>query len=845
MRLIIKYLLNNLKIKKFRTALIIVFLILCNFLIILNLGMNDYYDKAYSANVMYEKGKVDLVITPEPSNDDSEKDKGGSFFKEGEVKLPEDSISGYFEVLGGLGKTTHDDGRKIKVNLVGASLNSLIQEKMVHGITADENARDYVAISERACETLGKKQGDEILVDVHGKEYRLKITHVAEKRGVFAGDSENSISIVMDLSKVQDYYLLEDEFSSIYVSVNDGMDIDTMVQKIKDMNMENQKTMVSVTRSFDHEAYTQKKSATSLALMVAMLIMIFISVYLISFISKIMFLERMHVMGTFQSIGATSGKTAMIFIGENICYGVLGWIGGILLALLLSPKVFETLNTFQTGEKIDSSISPLYYIAALICSVIIMSFCSIGSVIRMNRKTVKELLISNNKEESKMHMSTIILGLVLAVASYVMYVKNTGYNLLLGVSCFIMIVVSSIILCKLIVFILTGLYDLTFGKIFKRAYRFGVDNLRRDKMLGSSVTLMVIVVSMLLCIVMVILSVKDSMETMIDNNDFDISCTSLSADLSAYDDVEKIEGVKETYFDYIYNTKAKIDNQKGSITLVGVDNEEKFYDFRSRSISYNREQAAKLSEGRYVLVDSFWADKNMVSIGDMIWITDKESGKTVGSAYEVIGFINSSGFTTSRDAALIGQKYLDQDLDIQPYQYLIKVENGYKSDSVAENVADKLIETTTVVKTITEVVNDSMSGVDSLIMILYLIIGISVLLVAFGIINNITVSFLSRKRELAVLYSTAMRRNQLIVMFYGEIMTMYIVVMLYSSLLTYIYKYVMPKILWSAGLAFDIHFPAEALMTTAIILFIILNAIVVIPIVNLLRMRIVEELKYE
>lgn len=850
MRLLIKYLLNNLKKKKFRTALIVVFLMLCNFLIISNLGMNDYYDKAYSANVAYEKGKVDLVITSassdeEKAEDTTEEIESNSLFKEGEVKLPEESVSGYFEVIGGLGKTIRGDNSEIKVNMVGVSLNSLIQEEMIRGVEADEDAKNYVVLSESACETLGKKQGDEIIVDVLGEEHTLKITHVAEKSGVFAGDSENSISLVMDIAKVQDYYFLEDEFSSIYVSVKDDADIDAVVQKIKDLNMKDKETTVSVTESFDQEAYTQKKSATSLALMVAMLIMLFISVYLISFISKIMFLERMHVMGTFQSVGATPLQTAMIFIGENICYGVLGWIGGIVLSIVLCPRVFSMLNTFQTGEEIDSSIAPVYYIVALICSVAIMFLCSIGSVIRMNQKTVKELLISNNKEDSRMHIQSIIAGLVLAGVAYAMYVRNTSYNLILGVGCFVLAVVSSIILCKAVVFVLTLLYDLTLGQIFKRAYHFGVDNLRRDKMLGGSVTLITIVVSMFLCIVMVILSVKSSMENMIDNNDFDISCVNLSSDLSDYDDVVDLEGVKETYFDYIYNTKAQIGDQQVGITVVGLDDEENFYHFHSQSITYEREQARKLVEGRYVLVDSFWADKNGVSIGDAIQITDKESGEVSKDSYEVTGFINSSGFTTSRDAVLIGQKYLDQDLDIQPYQYLIKVAEGYEIGNVAGDVADELIETTTVVKTITEVVNDSMSGVDSLIIILYLIIGISVLLVIFGVINNITVSFLSRKRELAILYSTAMSKNQLIVMFYGEIMTMYVIIMLYSTVLTYIYQYVMPKILWSAGLAFKIQFPMQALITTAAALFLILNMLVVIPVVNLLRMNTVDVLKYE
>ena len=64
MRLIFKYLLQNLKAKKFRTAIIIVFLVLCNFLIIANLGINDYYNVAYKNNVEYENGKVDCVVNP-------------------------------------------------------------------------------------------------------------------------------------------------------------------------------------------------------------------------------------------------------------------------------------------------------------------------------------------------------------------------------------------------------------------------------------------------------------------------------------------------------------------------------------------------------------------------------------------------------------------------------------------------------------------------------------------------------------------------------------------------------------------------------------------------------------
>lgn len=841
MRLIIKYLLNNLKIKKFRTALIVVFLTLCNFLIIANLGINDYYTKAYNANVEYEKGDVDLVVTP-ATNEDEE--TAGLLWDEGEVKLPKEKIADSFETLVALGKT-ETESKKIKVTIVGADLNSLINNKLLHDVEVKDSNQDYIVISESAKKVLDIAEGDDLTIDLFNEEHVLTVTDIAEKSGVFANDNDNSITVVMKLKEVQDYYHLEKKVSSVYVNVSDKYSVDSVIQKIKDMNNTDDETKVNVVKSFNEEAFSQKKSANSLALMVAMLIMIFISVYLISFISKVIFLERMKVMGTFQSIGATAFQTSLIFIGENVCYGILGWIAGIGLSIAMCPKIFEILNSFQTNTEIDSSISPVYYLIALICSVAIMLFCSIGSVVKMKKNTVKELLIANTREENGIRLVNSVIAILLGGVAGILYFRNSNYNLILGVACFVLTVISSIILCKLVVWIVTKAFDVSLGRIFRRSFKFGVDNLRNDKMLRSSVTLITIVVSMLLCIIMVILSIKSSMETMIDNNDFDISCTSLSSDLNTYKEIPDLNGVSDTYFDYIYNTKVDIDGVKVGATLVGVDDEDEFYLFRSQSISYDRDNAQKLLEGRYIMIDSFLADKNNVAIGDKISLTDSDDNEIIGEEFEIIDVIDSSGFTTARDTILLDTKYLTDEFNADPYQYLIKIDKDADVDEVASVVADELIETSTVVMTITEVVNNSLSGVDALIMILYLIIGICALLVIFGVINNITVSFLSRKRELAVLYSTAMSKGQLNVMFYGEILTMYMVIILYSIGLTVVYKYIMPKILWSAGLAFQMRFPMEGITITAIVLFVILNVLVFIPVINLYCMNTVNELKYD
>ena len=208
MRLIIKYLLNNLKIKKFRTALIVVFLTLCNFLIIANLGINDYYTKAYNANVEYEKGDVDLVVTP-ATNEDEE--TAGLLWDEGEVKLPKEKIADSFEILVALGKT-ETESKKIKVTIVGADLNSLINNKLLHDVEVKDSNQDYIVISESAKKVLDIAEGDDLTIDLFNEEHVLTVTDIAEKSGVFANDNDNSITVVMKLKEVQNYYHLKKKY---------------------------------------------------------------------------------------------------------------------------------------------------------------------------------------------------------------------------------------------------------------------------------------------------------------------------------------------------------------------------------------------------------------------------------------------------------------------------------------------------------------------------------------------------------------------------------------------------------------------------------------------------------
>lgn len=832
MKLILKYLIYNLKQNKFRTCLIIVFLILCNFLIVANLGINDYYELAYEQNIQYERGNVDLIVTPKETSE---------LFDEGELDLPDNKIESHFEVFAVIGKTSIEKDKYIKVNIIGADLDDVRKAEIVHGIDKNSNGKKYVIISEATQELINKNKNDKMKIDILDKTYEYKVTDIADKSGLFSGDGNNIINILMNIEDVQEAFYCDGKINADYICLKDSNEVSEVKSDIKENNKN-----VKVEESYDKDSYNQKKQATSLALIVAMIIMFFISSYLIAFISKVIFWERMQAMGTFQSIGGSSFKTSGIMLAENMCYGVIGWLCGSVVAYFVCPYVFGVLNTFQTDQKIKMNISLSYYIIALLCTVALIFLCSLSSIRKMKKKNVKELLFAVSKDSKSVTWTTVVGGLLCFGGAAVSYVMNSQYNLLLGVLTFVLTIAGSIIMCQIVSIMLTGIYNKSFGLIRKRAFYFGANNIKRDKMLSSNVTLITIIVSLLMCIIMVILSVKGSMTTMIECNDFDISCTSLESDRTVYDDIKEVDGIKDTYYDYIAFSKAKLeDDVKVSVSVLGVADEKAFYNFRSQSISYDRDEAKELEDGRYALVDTFWADKNGLKLGDTFKLYDDDTDKELGKEYEITGFINSSGFVTTRDAIMIGQKYFDDDLNLDPYQYLMKIEKDADVDKVAREVAQDLVETSTVVNTIDEVVENSMSGVDMLIMILYVIIGISALLILFGVINNITVSFLNRKREIAVLYSTAMSRRQLIIMFYGEIFMMYLITVVYAAILSLVYKIIIPKVLWSAGLAFNIEYPVNAGLATIAILFIVLNLLVLIPVGYLYRMKTVDVLKYE
>ena len=141
-----------------------------------------------------------------------------------------------------------------------------------------------------------------------------------------------------------------------------------------------------------------------------------------------------------------------------------------------------------------------------------------------------------------------------------------------------------------------------------------------------------------------------------------------------------------------------------------------------------------------------------------------------------------------------------------------------------------------------EDIKNSNAGMNT---ILYMLIGMGVLLTFIAVVSNQIIGFSGRRRECAVLASTAMNRGKLKKAFLAEnffscILAMAVAVP-FSAVIAGLFNKAMVMIEMNFGLSIDV--PSTMIFLGA--LFLLFLSTVLMPVKNIRKMKIAEQLKYE
>lgn len=251
---------------------------------------------------------------------------------------------------------------------------------------------------------------------------------------------------------------------------------------------------------------------------------------------------------------------------------------------------------------------------------------------------------------------------------------------------------------------------------------------------------------------------------------------------------------------------------------------------------------ARLNQGDAVFVSSVLATEYAVKRGDYIRLRTKRGERD----FEVAGIINNFMWG---GRSVIGtwadmERYLGQD---RAWQFLVKLAPGADAAVVKDRVEERLNRRGTYEVNSADTYRRSISqDVEQFFAIFNVIVYISVIVAALGVVNTMTMNILERVREIGMLRSIGMTRWQVSQMILAEAAAMGVIGGIFGLSLGFlISENMVAGMSEGSGWNFEYVFPLAAFISAVITVMLVSQVAALYPVWRAAGIRIVEAISHE
>ena len=818
MKIVLKHILKNIWEKKGRSLLIIISLIIATTVFVLNLTMPNELVLKVQETLRSIYGETDVRIgTVEP-------------FSVNDVNVGNEKIRyvGVSEL-----EITIDDKPAV---ILGANIDELKNMKML-GTDIPNLNKNEVVINQKQADKYGYKVGDLIKFTTENQDCELKIVKIVSKKGLTAIDVEYPF-FVANQETVNTIRNMETEkYDILYIDVENDENVKSFAEYIKENNDNYWVEEVASIESIKE----QTSFITYILIMIFAMatIMIF---FVVSSLNNVIIAERMPVIGTFRSVGATKGKMNFILILENAIYGLIGGVIGVFVGYGINSKVaslFITTNGVElTNQTSQMTIGTM--LIGIAFSVVLEILISIKAIMKANKKQIKDIIFDVQSTRYIIKKISVILGILLVILAFILNYSNRDMKLVptLVAIIFLIVGVANLVptIIRIIAVILSGISK-------KIGWATGVivcKNIGYNKMIISSARLIVVAISIILAILTVSVSYSElltSFKYTVD--DYDIVIENLTKTAEEYNQLLEIEEVKKVDYLYFYiDTDTTYNDGKKFHTLPTILGQKE-------SRKYIKELDYKIEDLKEneVVIDEIYAERNNIKINDSIKIKLGTLNKEL--ELKVVGTINCTYFSVNRNVIVMNlENYIENITDV-PMQVHIETKEGTNLQSLKEKIENNIKEIAVKISTVDEYLETQEEQVNSIMSLFYIIIGLAVILSFIGIINNQIICFIQRRKELAILNSTCMSKKQLKRMLRVETILSNVISCLIAVGVGFVATGIIETFLKTLSMYVDMVFDWNMVFKFIGIVFVLLLCTLRIPGKRMKKMNIVNELKYE
>jgi hypothetical protein len=456
------------------------------------------------------------------------------------------------------------------------------------------------------------------------------------------------------------------------------------------------------------------------------------------------------------------------------------------------------------------------------------------AILKALKTSVRDIIFDNRDTAYRFSKSTFILGLVCLAIAIVTFIFKK--NLILATLCLVSSVAALAFLFPRILKLVTALIRKIADKSENASWSLAaVEAISRKSTVGSGV---LCATAAAMCIV--VYSVSGALTDSVSDIPYDCDVVAETSDsYKYYTYIDDLEGVNDVEF--VYRTMQEFSIGDEEMTTITY-----FYGLPDGGYEHFtgfKDLPAALEEGS-VIVDKKYANRKGLSEGDTIKITiNPLSVLPFEREYKIAKITEGNSYDGGIEALIVNQNEFKALFHDNPGMALIKCEDPDAVKTLLETYGKGKYNS---VDTFADIVEQQDSNNAKTVAVVTAILVIALGMTAIGMISNQLLGFEGRKKECAVMLSTAMGKGKLSGILLKEVFIASVtasgVGVLVGTLLSFVIDSAMAN---AQSIVMEVTINPLTVLIFFAAMTLVFTGTVLFPLKNLRKMKIAEQIKYE
>ncbi|PBF99411.1 ABC transporter permease [Clostridioides difficile] len=737
----LKYIFTNIKERKIRTAVMLLSIVLSTVLLFVSFSIGLSYESAQrkmakgmygTATISVQSKNPDILTNLEDIPDlNAIKSKVGV--------LESSAIynkGGYYE----------------EFSLISADLsqlNKINKPRLENGDSITDFSGDKIILPNRFTSKYKIKKGDSITLQIYGKSYTFQVSDIASYDTVFLRNTRgvNALLPKETLSKIINK---GSGYTRVLIESEEEM-TENLVNKLSE-ELSTEKYMVSNTIN-ETKIISDARQKTMPFFLISFFALT-LSIFIIYSSYKVITLERLPFIGTFRSIGANEKTVTRILMLESILYGSMGGLIAIPIGVVVLNLMLHGLgNSLEQGISIPVVISPIGVIISVIVAIIVSSFSAYIPVKKASHLPIKNIVLGTVEEKNVSNRSILFIGSIMFILSILLpriSPENTLY--LAGGFSLLGLIVATIVLIPLITDIMSIVFEFVYKNILGNEGKLAARNMKNNKNIIQNITLLFISISAVITISVVGNFVKTYITDVFSDAELQ-GFADGKMNEEFIEDVKHMDGIKKILPLYVMNNEIS-GNGVTLSRLEGTDNIKLYnsmFGINYTNFEIKKQVIEAFNDKRSIILNEDTLKKVGLSIGDTITLSNDK----YDFSYKIVGSFKSRANDVE---AVIPSHYAVNDFDKTNYGFLVYT--AVNPDVVMIQIRDLFGDTYNWSRTVEEFNNDSLNTISSFLSPMNKMTYFIFLLATVGIINNLLINYIQKKRSIAMYKSIGLSDKQ-------------------------------------------------------------------------------------